>query len=578
MRKTPVGERDRPWRTAILLAAQAICAALLYLTLQPLTALPGGTLTVLTRHGGTILGGKNLVALPEAPAIAGAQRVPDLATALRRFAPARLKIIGDGLEPRDIAAAAGIPVDFSPQTATLGLVRVDFPAPVAPGASFEVGGQVRGITQPAVDLVDPAGSRVDTAVPDAAGNFVVSGTARAPGPARFTLRLRTGSRLVEETAVPESTVAVPAMRLLLLAGAPGPEVKYLRRWATEAGLAVHTQIATGGGLALGDAPLAITPATLARFDIAVLDERSWSGLTPGERSAMLAAVRAGLGLLVRIDGPLSAPDRNALQSLGFAVAAGEGSTPVALAAPTADEAARLARDGPGSSDAPARINRDAAVPALTRWGVRIGAAAASPLVRDAHGATIAAWRADGEGRIALWPLDDSFRLVLAGSDARYGELWRAAFATLGRGAGRATTRIEQPAWVGQRIALCGLTGTATVTAPDGGVATLVDEPAAGCAAYWPRVAGWHQLRQSGQSAPTSFAVVAAAALPNVRAEATRDATLRLASRQGSLSPAMSPGSIGPWPWAFAWLAVCAALWWFERSKIGVARRTVHAQP
>ena len=577
VRKTPVGERDRPWRSAILFAVQPICAGLLYLALMPSMPQSGGNLTILTRHASAIdaiIGGTHLVALPEAPAIAGAERVPDLATALRRYTPARLRIVGEGLEPRDINAINGTPVDFSPAKRPSGLVRVDFPGPVAPGATFTVDGRVSGLVKPEVDLIDPAGRRVDTAIPNAAGDFAVLATARAPGPARFTLRVRARAQVVEDAAVPEMTVAASPMRLLLLAGAPSPEIKYLRRWASDAGMTVHSQIATGGGLALGDAPLAITSASLEKFDIAVLDERSWAGLSASERSAILAAVRAGLGLLVHIDGPVSAPERTALQSLGFSVAGGDGSAPVILAEPALDDAARLARDGPGSSDAPARLNADAAVPALTRWAVRISAATASSLVRDARGATIVPWRPEGAGRIALWPLDDSFRLVLAGHEARYGELWRGAFATLGRGQRSTTLKIGQPAWVAQRIALCGLSGIATLTAPDGGVTTLADDPAAGCAAFWPRVAGWHQVRQGGQTAVVSFAVTAASALPNVRAQANRDATLRLASerttRPASADRSGSPG--GPWPWAIAWLVVCSALWGFERSRFGAAIR------
>ena len=42
----------------------------------------------------------------------------------------------------------------------------------------------------------------------------------------------------------------------------------------------------------------------------------------------------------------------------------------------------------------------------------------------------------GRGRIALWTLTDSYRLVLAGRDDLYGELWSDAIATLARAQAR----------------------------------------------------------------------------------------------------------------------------------------------
>ncbi len=569
-RQAPAAGRVAPWRMAVLLVAQPVCAGLLYLALVPAATRSGGTLIVLT-HNGNLIGGGHVVALPEAAAAPGAERVPDLATALRRYAPIRLKVIGDGLEPRDLAAATDIPIDFTPPPAPTGLIRVDFPGPVAPGATFAVGGRVGGIAGAGVDLVDPAGQRVDFVVPNAAGDFVVSGTARTPGPSRFTLRVRAGSRLAEEAIVPVSTVAVPPARLLLLAGAPSPEIKYLRRWATEAGLIVHSQIATGDGLALGDAPVAITATTLQKFDVAVVDQRSWTGLSVGDRSIFIAAVRNGLGLLVRIDGPLSAPARQDLGALGFSTSGGDGTAPVALRAPV-DESARLARDGPGTPDDPGGLNRNTTAPPLTRWRVGITATTASPLITDLNGAALATWRPEGAGRIALWPLDESFRLVLNGHAADYDQLWRTAFATLGRGRGEKHVTVEQPASVGRRLAICGLAGSATVTAPDGGVTTLIVDPLARCAAYWPRISGWHEVRQAGQSV-TLFAAGAAETLPNVRAAANRAATLQLASIPSIPSSAAPLERVrGTWFWLALWLAVAIALWWFERSRFGVRVR------
>jgi hypothetical protein len=102
-----------------------------------------------------------------------------------------------------------------------------------------------------VELIDPAGQRTDISALTQAGDFTLQGSARVPGLALFKLRLRDAQRkLLEETEVPVWTATDTAPRLLLLAGAPSPEVKYLRRWANDAGLSLHTQISVGGGMAL----------------------------------------------------------------------------------------------------------------------------------------------------------------------------------------------------------------------------------------------------------------------------------------------------------------------------------------
>ena len=526
--------RSAPWRRAVLAVAQPVVAALLWLTLAPPAVRSAGTLVVAT-HGASLaagLTGERLVALPEAPTLPGATRVPDLATALRRWSPARLRVVGDGLPARDRDAAAGLAVDFVASPAPRGIVRLAPPPPVAAGAAFAVGGRVSGVGRARVELLDPAGVRVDTVLPDAAGDFVVHGTARAAGPASFALRVADGGGPVETAAVPLWTVAAAPQRVLLLAGAPGPEVKYLRRWATDAGLAVHAEIATGAGLDLGDAPLPLTAATLARFDVAVLDLRRWTASPPAARAAVGAAVRAGLGLVLRVDGPPTVADRAALRPLGFAVGGGDETVPVVL--PAVD------------------------VP-LTRWAVPLAAADATPLLRDAHGATVAAWRAAGTGRVALWPLADSYRLVLAGAGDRYGELWSAALSTVGRGHGSGPP--IGPARVGERVVVCGLAGDAAVVAPDGRTTPLlVDPPAAGCAGYWPRVAGWHRLT----TADAPFFVAAADALPAARALADAQATRALAAVAAGRAGRgdRQPGS--SWPWFVAWLAASAGLWWFER--------------
>lgn len=547
--RAPVPLRARGWRVALLAGMQPLCAALLYLTLVP-PAISGSaaTLVVATAHAPRLAGAADpIVALPEAPAVPAAERVPDLATALRRHpGTTRLRVVGDGLEARDRTGLQGLTLAFDPPRDPRGLVRLDAPAPAAPGGAFRLSGRVAGVPGGRVDLLDPAGTIVDRRPLSPAGDFLLAGTARVPGVALLRVRVRASDKaVVEEASVPFRTTDDAQPRLLLLAGAPGPETKYLRRWATDAGLVVTARITAGGGTVLGDAAPALDAATLARIDVAIVDERSWSGLGSTQRAAMAAAVRSGMGLVVRITGPVSGETRRDWRALGLSIGNAAATAPAPLA------------DG---------------VPALTR---RVVAPApnAVPAWRDARGAILSDWRAAGRGRVALWRVDNAFALVLSGNRDRYGNAWGETLAAVARA--RTAPAVDMPPLphTGERMALCGIGRGARIDFP-GDDAVLAIDPASGaCAGYWPQRAGWHDLIDRGATQP--FYVYPADALPGVRAHDRIEATAALRRATASPVPHATRERGESWPWFLALLAALGALWWIERARWG--RRHVPPQ-
>jgi len=579
--RAPPAQRSRGWRLALLLLAQPVCATLLYFALMP-PSLPGeaGTLVVATAGStaaqlGEGRGGEAFVALPEAPALADVERVPDLATALRQHpGTRRVRIVGAGLVDRDRDSVQGMAVDFTANPPPRGLVELQAPRQVVAGADFVVAGRANDLRGGSAELIDPGRRRVDRVALPADGRFTLTASPRVAGTASFTVRLRDAKQaIVEDVELPLQATAATPPRVLLLAGAPGPEVKYLRRWARDAGITLQTQISVGGGMQLGDAPVAINAANLGRFDLVILDERAWSALGDSQRAALNDAINNGLGVLLRVTAAPSPIERRRLQSLGFAVAGGSDSATVKLAPTARDEDATRARIGPGTPDAPK--SHDAAlpdIPALTRRDLRFQPGDAVPLLRDDAGTWMSAWRAQGRGRIALWTLTDSYRLVLAGRDDLHGEIWSNALATIGRPQARNDLAIEGEARQYERIALCALGAAANVRTPAGDTVALLRDPATGprnCAAFWPRQAGWHQLRSGEQT--LSFFVRAPTGAPGLRAGETREATSRLAASSAiaSATAGTVPGHPGErWPWWLAWLLASAALWWLERSRLG----------
>lgn len=564
--------RRRDWRAGVLAALTLVSGLLLYLALFPPRLLVGGETLVIATAEAPLTAeakpGERLIALPEAPAINGAERVPDLATALRRHDQAqRVRIIGRGLTPRDRDAAAGLPISFTPMPVPRGLIRLDPPADTPAGAIFTVAGEASAMEGGVAELLDPAGRRVDRRVIGSDGVFSMGGTARAPGLATFTLRLRgRDGTIVSDTPVPLRTIAQSPLRALLI-GAPSPEAKYLRRWAEDSGIALQSRLEAGGGVNLGGESVSLNAATLRDVDVVIIDDQS---LGSGSRAVLAQAVAGGLGVVVRMTAPASAAARGNWRALGLAVEGGSEAVPVTLPplAPDADTLASLR--GPGSADAPASLNTlDDPAPDLGRWALRAGPAFV-PAVTDADGGVLSGWQQRGEGRVALWTVANSFALVLNGQADRYYQWWSDTVSAVARPDG--TFRPDVPALplVGERMAICGVSGAARVMGPDATEVALAIDPLAGakgCAAYWPASAGVHRIVQPGRDGAQEFAVLVLPkdVLTVAKARETGEATQRWAAEQNAPAARETPERRGPaWPYALGWLLVSGLLWFGER--------------
>jgi hypothetical protein len=538
------GGRARLARTLLQLAA-AVLLAFACFPPQGRVPVARDELVVLT-PGATAAqagdaSGAARVALPGVAAPTGTEHAPDLGTALRRHPQAaRVVVRGGGLPARDLDAARGRVARFEPAPLPRGLAGLVLPRDVASGARFPLRGRVEGIAGAGVDLRDPAGTVVASATVDAAGRFLLHAVARDAGPALFSLRVsdREG-RVVDDVAAPIVARAGAPLRVLLIAAAPDPELKYLRRWIVDAGLALDSRIGLSEGVALGDGPVRLDAAALGATDLAIIDERAWRTLPAGQRDALLAAVDAGLGLLLRVD---AAPDpARAGRLAGFTLQPAPDATPV-----------RAFEDaGEGS--------------AFTRAPVAVAAEGAAVALRADDGRPLLLWRAQGEGRVGLDLLQDSWRLVLAGHAARHATFWSSTFATLARPRGGPASTPPIEARVGERAVACGIEGDAAIEAPDGTRTALRVDPATGaarCAAAWPRAAGWHALLAGDMREP--FFVRAADSAPALAAAARAQATRALVA---ATEPSTLELRAAPWPrWPFflAWLAASAGLWWLER--------------
>ncbi|MDH0107963.1 hypothetical protein, partial [Stenotrophomonas maltophilia] len=447
---------------------------------------------------------------------------------------------------------------------------------VAPGARFDVLAQARGAAKAKAELLDPADSVVDRTDVADDGRVQLSGVARAEGRSVFQLRLLDADgHVVDSVPVPQQTLPSAPLRLLVRAGAPGPELKYLRRWAADAGIRVQVQADTGAGLSIGDGAVSIDAASLTRSDLLLLDERSLAALSAGQLAAVRQALRDGLGVLVRSAGAPSASARQRLRDLGLPVQGDGSSHPLEL--PGDGESAVLAaRRGPlaagtlptGYGEEADHSSHSAALPSLE--ALALHAPGSNALLHDRGGQAVGGWRAVGKGRIGLLPLTDSWRWVLAGRDDRHGELWSDVVATLARaqGSGDALWSPQPISWAGERQALCGVQAPLQAFNPRGDSVPLIADGATSalrCAGWWPREAGWQRL-QHGDSIVWRYAFDPKDA-PALHRQAMIDATTQaLASSTSANASVMQPVPGSRWPWWLAFVLCASLLWWLERRR------------
>jgi hypothetical protein len=555
LKKNTLASPPKRWRVLSLLVLQAASAVILYFCLfPPPTFTRAERLVLLTANADTkdIRASERVLALPEAATYKNAEQVPDLATALRHYpGVTNLHIIGAGLSPRDIDAAKNISVTFSPSSLPMGFTELWFSETVALGARWEVRGRVSTIEQGKIELLNPGNAVVTSADINEAGDFIFSDTIRSSGLLLYRLRVvNSDKKIIDTLDVPIHSVQSPALRVLSLSGGPNAETKYLHRWAVDAGLKLDSQISLGAGLEMASSAKTINTTTLNDIDLLLLDERAWSTMNPGSKQAVINALRNGLGVLVRITGPLTANTRNELRALGFAVNDANIVQSVRLN----------------------RLNDDKTPVALSKRPLQVSSTDAVSLLQDTANKPLALWRAEGRGRIGLWWLSDSYRLVLNDQAITHGQLWQETISTLARAHNFIKpSRQNLQSRIHERTVFCDVAEKSYVKTPSDTIHYLISEN--NCAGYWPDNAGWHVLVSGNLEIP--FYVRRRDEALGLKSSTMLDDTKNLTTKSLVLkntSGITIPGS--HWPWFVGWLLVTALLWALERSRAGLANDQV----
>lgn len=552
--------RRRRW---LIAALQIPCAALLLAALLLRDDAESTGLVVLTADADSQAVPQAaafwpVVALPGAPATDNAEQVPDLATALRRHpATTHLHVIGTGLAVHDRDALGTRDLSFAPSplhAETTTLVELDGPAAVRAGAWWSVRGRVTNPSKHMIELRDPADRVVATTTPDEHGDFAMQAVSRAEGPVLFSVRVLDGERVLQSMPLPVDARPAQSVRALLLAAAPSPELKFLRRWALDAGVDFTSRIALSPGIAQRRGAPVVDAATLAQLDLLIVDERSWSQLA-SQQEVLREAIVKGLGVLIRITGPVPERVLREWKELGI--------EPV-FAAPK-PRAVRLA-----GVDA-----TDKGGDELHAWPVALHGDGNVALLRDIEGTPLAMQRMFGRGRIGIWWLSDSHRLATRGARETFATLWSGVVSAVARARGDAMPTLPERVVVGQRAVLCAPAGPMRVVMPDEEeIALLRDPPQGHCAAFWPGRAGWHRLEANAGGTPVAegsdsalsqaFHVFAAEDIASLVEYETQQATSALVNGSDIPTERRLDRDILRAALLLAWLSLSALLWHLER--------------
>ena len=533
----------RPWRWTRVLG-NLVMASLLYLLIFPpaieqpretgIVLTPGAT----TKQIDTREHGVPTLALP---GIVTTDRsivhVPDLASGLRQHPEiGDLRVLGDGLPARDREAVENRGLTFKPGDEALGIVELRAPDFIRAGAVATVRGRASGIENAQLRLLGRSDAVTDSASTDSEGRFTLSVRAKAAGESLYRLQLLDDKEtLIDEIPVPVVVVAGDSTSVLILAGGPDAELKYLRRWIIDSGNTVASRISLSRGIEQNQNGISLSAESLAKTDLLIVDERAWAGLAGSDKTLIRTAVENGLGMLFRVTGALPARVASDWKAYGFDIQSADVSRSVTLAKPLADVV-------------------------LTRPALQIIAEDSVPLAVAVDGSRLAAWRAVDQGRVGSWLPLDSYRLQLDGEATRYGSIWSNVFANVSRARGHALPSLPMRPRVDERSTLCDLKPGASIEDAENQQHDLLVDATTSCAAWWPEKSGWYRLVNADLRWP--LYVYAAGDIKTLAKVERHEATSRLVkSATGSSSYRRA---LPRWPLFLIWLLASGLFWWLER--------------
>lgn len=330
-------------------------------------------------------------------------------------------VLGYGLDRVQLQSLNAAQLFFHPSPLQTGIISSNWKKELSADEPFVIQGTCTNKENKKLQIIlEGYGVLQDSvSIPaDTTTGFALRSATRHNGQAVFRLQLKQGGKLLENNAVPFTTVPSKKTRLLVLSSAPDFEYRFLQNWLGKAGYPSAIRTTTSRDkteqafINRASLPLhTITTSLLDSFDVVVGDLAAIDALGENERAAIRQQVAGkGLGLLLRGD----TIGATRFYTQGVALQTIKANAQQTISPKLINEKNALAVL---PASAPVVVRRNAQ---LTDW------------VTDAAGNTLVAASLHGMGKIAISTLDNTYQWILSGQEMAYGNYWTSLLRSVAR--------------------------------------------------------------------------------------------------------------------------------------------------
>ena len=223
-----------------------------------------------------------------------------------------LDILGYGLSAEELNQLHNLPVKFHPAKIASGISSVSWKQQLKTGEKLMVQGTFNNTSPQSVSLIlKGLGTFLDSVVvpKKSINTFNLTGTPRHSGRAAYRLIAVSNSDTLANESIPIEVSAVKPLKVLILAGAPNFENKFLKDWLATNGYGVamrsmiskdkySQEFANVPQESLGK----LSNSLLGKFDVVVSDMDVLKTLNAAETGALKQQIlQSGTGIIVRAD-------------------------------------------------------------------------------------------------------------------------------------------------------------------------------------------------------------------------------------------------------------------------------------